>query len=321
MHTCKTKTCKQVIIPPDAYLKITERITSPAFLDGCKNARETILQATYQPEVRSFQETFQLPMKRNLFGLLAIPVEVNHIRYQFLLDTGAQISGLRYQCIKEMDVLMQKGKLGIGSIGGKEKAMAGCIVKQLRIGALEYHHLPMIVLDEKDFAMRFGKIDLMGFDGIIGWDILSTLDFEMDDIAKVFKVVKNRFRFPCQNMIAGSFPVFLAQKESGKIAVFGFDSGSKVSWLSKEIIEEEHLQIVCEGNAMGFGVHGLEKLPMQIVDKLSVSLDRGNITLRDTMTGRCDLFPGFHFDGVFGNEIFKGRRIRLVNSRKVVLLV
>ena len=72
---------------------------------------------------------------------------------------------------------------------------------------------------------------------------------------------------------------------------------------------------------MGVGVHGFEKLPMKIVEQLQVTLDRGAITLKDTMSGRCDLFNGFTFDGVFGNEIFKGRRIRLINSKQVVLLV
>ncbi len=94
-----------------------------------------------------------------------------------------------------------------------------------------------------------------------------------------------------------------------------------MSWLSDQFIEKEQLQIICEGHAMGFGVHGFEKLPMKIVEQLQVTLDRGAITLKDTMSGRCDLFNGFTFDGVFGNEIFKGRRIRLINSKQVVLLV
>ena len=38
----------------------------------------------------------------------------------------------------------------------------------------------------------------------IGWDILHQLDFEIDDIAKKFKVIQNRFRIPHPNMIKGS---------------------------------------------------------------------------------------------------------------------
>ena len=311
MHRCKTRTCPPVFIDNKTYDNLQNKILTPTFLNGCKQAQEAILQKPYVVERRLFQETFSIPMKRNLFGLLAIPVEVNQISCTFLLDTGAQISGLRSSCVKKVEAMTAIGRIGIGSIGGKEKALSGCIVKQLRMGALQYHHMPMVILDEKDFAMRFGNIDLMGFDGIIGWDVLSQLDFEMDDIAKQFKVVKNKFRFP----------VFLCQKKNQEIALFGFDSGSKVSWLSDKFIEKEQLQIICEGHAMGFGVHGFEKLPMKIVEQLQVTLDRGAITLKDTMSGRCDLFNGFTFDGVFGNEIFKGRRIRLINSKQVVLLV
>lgn len=321
MHRCKTRTCPPVFIDNKTYDNLQNKILTPTFLNGCKQAQEAILQKPYVVERRLFQETFSIPMKRNLFGLLAIPVEVNQISCTFLLDTGAQISGLRSSCVKKVEAMTAIGRIGIGSVGGKEKALSGCIVKQLRMGALQYHHMPMVILDEKDFAMRFGNIDLMGFDGIIGWDVLSQLDFEMDDIAKQFKVVKNKFRFPCRNMIMGSFPVFLCQKKNQEVALFGFDSGSKVSWLSDKFIEKEQLQIICEGHAMGFGVHGFEKLPMKIVEQLQVTLDRGAITLKDTMSGRCDLFNGFTFDGVFGNEIFKGRRIRLINSKQVVLLV
>ena len=312
---------KRQFIDKATYDNLQNKILTPTFLNGCRQAQEAILQKSYMVDRRLFQESFSIPMKRNLFGLLAIPVEVNQISCTFLIDTGAQISGLRSTCVKKVEAIPATGRIGIGSIGGKEKALSGCIVKQLRMGALQYHHMPMVILDEKDFAMRFGNIDLMGFDGIIGWDVLSQLDFEMDDIAKQFKVVKNKFRFPCRNMIMGSFPVFLCQKKNQEIALFGFDSGSKVSWLSDQFIEKEQLQIICEGHAMGFGVHGFEKLPMKIVEQLQVTLDRGAITLKDTMSGRCDLFNGFTFDGVFGNEIFKGRRIRLINSKQVVLLV
>lgn len=38
------------------------------------------------------------------------------------------------------------------------------------------------------------------------------------------------------------------------------------------------------------------------------------------MTGRVRLFDDFAFDGVFGNEIFRKRRIRILNSANMVLL-
>ena len=70
----------------------------------------------------------------------------------------------------------------------------------------------------------------------------------------------------------------------------------------------------------GFGVHGLERMDLKIIKQRTLYLDKAEITLKDTMTGRVRLFDDFAFDGVFGNEIFRKRRIRILNSANMVLL-
>lgn len=321
MNSCKTTTTKQVLISKNIYEEMKEKISSNHFTMGLQFAQESITESIYKEDLRILQEEFTLPMKRNILGLLTIPVYVNHVLCHFILDTGAQISGIRTKCANKIGIHKVDGKLGIGSVGGSENVMPGCIAEQLQIGGLEYHQKPMIILNDDTMSLRLGTIDLLPFDGIVGWDILSTIDFEMDDIAKEFKVLKNRFQFPCQNIVPGSFPTFLCIDENYCLRIFGFDSGSKVSWISEEFINEKKLNVIYEGHATGFGVHGVEKLPIKIVDKVILNLDRANIVLKDTMSGRCNLFDGFQYDGVFGNQIFKGRRIRIVNSKNVVLLV
>ena len=321
MHRCKIKTENRIFIQNEEYQRVEHAIANEIFRYGCKKAQEELLGQTYKEEVRVYQEEFSLPYKRNMFGLLIIPIYINHVKFNFLFDTGAQISGLRMQCFKKAQVKYSKEELSVGSIGGSQKALKGCIVDSLVFGGREYLHKPMILLDDDVFALRFGKMDLVNFDGIIGWDILSQLDFECDDVAQVIKVIKNKFKFPCQNMIKGSFPICLVKDDRGKVFVFGFDSGSKLSWINKKLIENEHLKVVCDGEAMGFGVHGKEKLAIKIVDRMDVQLDRGKISLFGVNTGKCDLFPHFEVDGVFGNEIFRNRRMRIVNSRNVILLV
>lgn len=326
MHRCKVVSSKhRVMIDDQMYQSMCAKICQPVFSDRLRMAKESITQHDFDEEVRIYQESFTLPMRRNMFGLLTIPVYINHVLCHFIVDTGAQISGIRSTTIEKVGACPTKGKLDVGSIGGKEKSMQGYRAKELQIGGLAYLNKAMIVLDQEqfsiEFSLGFASVDLMNFDGILGWDILSTLDFEMDDIAHEFRVLKNVYKFPTTNMVPGSFPVFLCKNTKGNVALFGFDSGSKVSWLSEAYIEKENVSIVASGDALGFGVHGMEKLPMKIVDELVVYLDRAKITLKDTMTGRCHLFENFTFDGVLGNQIFKGRRIRIVNSKNVVLLV
>lgn len=319
MHKCVTTTKEETIIEKAQRDHIIEQYAHGSFLTALQQARESV-NGDHAVEMDRYQDEFTLKMKRNVFGLLTIPVYINHVLCTFIIDTGAQISGMKESKIKELQ-LKQTGKtLSIGSVGGKEKAMQGYRADSLQFGAIEYHNFPMIALKEQDFSLRFGKIDLFTFDGILGWDILSTIDFELDDIAKQMKVLKNRFRFDHPNMVMGSFPFFIMKTPEDEIGIFGFDSGSRISWLGEHAIDKFQYHIADEGTTLGFGVHGLEELDVKVLSSVDLYLYKAHIHLKDVGTGRVQLFPEFCFDGVLGNEIFKGRRIRFVNSKAMVLI-
>lgn len=76
-----------------------------------------------------------------------------------------------------------------------------------------------------------------------------------------------------------------------------------------------------EVKGLGFGVHGMESMQMKMFKNVEVYVDRAKIRLTHTISGPVDMFDRFTFDGVFGNEVFKGRRIRFVNSKSMILLV
>lgn len=318
-HKCTTKTVNQCRITEEERRIAKDRICDGSFYRALAHARTTI-NGEQEVERHQYQDTFTLPMKRNMFGLLTIPVYVNHIRCTFILDTGAQISGIKENCISKLQLKATGKTLSIGSVGGKERDMIGIRADSFQFGAIEYRNFPMIALKEKEFSMKFGNYDLFHFDGILGWDVLSTLDFEMDDIAKQFKILKNKFRFPYPNMVMGSFPCFLVKTKDDRLGIYGFDSGSKNSWIGEQAIDTFAYTIKEEGTSFGFGVHGLEQLDMKIISDVELYLDRAHIHLKDTGTGRVHLFQEFQFDGVLGNEIFKGRRIRFVNSKAMVLI-
>ncbi len=320
MHSCKVHSRSAVQVSAAEYDAQYKRVSSGLFSSALSKAQKQIMQKEHAWEKQLYQDEFTLPLSRNMFGLFTIPVYINHIRAVFVVDTGAQISGIKSERLAHFQMRKAPGSLQIGSIGGKMRDMQGLVADSMQMGALEIRNMAMIALDSSDFTLRFGNIDLFGFDGILGWDILHQLDFEMDDIAKQFLVVKNRFRLPYPNMIKGGFPCILAKRPDGGISLFGFDSGSRVSWIGESAVREHALQIVHEGSAMGFGVHGLEKMDLKIVKEWTLFVDKAEITLKDTMTGRVDLFDHFTFDGVFGNEIFKRRRIRIINSAGMVLL-
>lgn len=319
-HRCKTTTTKEYDPSTHSDYKNTLHLLRRS-QSSLPSARYQLLNRESCLKKTVYEEEFHLPMQRNIFGLFTVQVYVNGIRCTFIVDTGAQISGIKHSLMEKLRIPFTEGGIDIGSVSGMQKKLKGVCIQKFRFGEILYEHLPMLCLDKDDFSLKMGEIDLFSFDGILGWDILSELDFEMDDIGKQFKVMKNKFRFSYQNMVGTSFPVFIVKDQMDQLLMYGFDSGSKRSWINIEAAISYGYQLSGEMQAVGFGVHGLEKLDLQIIKEVELSLFKANIKLKDIMSGNCNIDPALPYDGVLGNEIFRNRRIRIINSKGIVLLV
>lgn len=281
---------------------------------------ENLLGEKPRIERRCFIEEFKLPIKRNLFGLYLLKVEINGISKQFLLDTGAQISACSEATIKECQCEKTKGSMHIESFTGSAKQLNGILVNTLQIGALEIRNQPMIVSAFQDISFSLLNRTLTGIDGILGWDILSTLDFEIDDLNKTFNIIKYQGQVTNCNLIKGLFPTMLVLDQNRNYAVVGFDSGAKASWIHQGLIGKTCAK-VDDGEAVVFGVHGLETIHLSVADQVRFKLYQSNIYFENIITGRTNIFKNFEYDAILGNEILKKRKIRFINSQSFVQLI
>lgn len=281
---------------------------------------EMLCDSSHPFSMTKLADAFELPLARNFFGLYEIDVWIEDEKCRFLIDTGAQISGIRKQKAEQLKLSVPAGTLEIGSVGSTKMKLPTVLANQLRLGMITWQHVPLVLLDQQRFSFPLFHIDLLRFDGIFGWDLLSMLDFELDTISKRFKVVKNHFRFDRPNLIPCSFPTLIVREEGGGTALFGVDTGAKQSWLGTAYVQQRSLRVISEAKVVGFGVHGKEEMMTPIIDSLQLYVDRADIRLHGCITAFVEIFEGHPFDGVFGNEIFAGRRIRFVNSKQMLLL-
>lgn len=281
---------------------------------------ENLLGEKPRIERRCFLDEFKLPIKRNLFGLYLLKVEINGISKQFLLDTGAQISACSEATIKECQCEQTKGTMHIESFTGSAKQLKGILIKTLQIGALEIRNQPMVVSAFQDISFSLLNRTLTGIDGILGWDILSTLDFEIDDLNKTFNIIKYEGQVTNCNLIKGLFPTMMVLDQNRDYAVVGFDSGAKASWIHQGLIGKTCAK-VDDGEAVVFGVHGLETIHLSVADQVRFKLFQSNIHFENIITGRTNIFKNFEYDAILGNEILKKRKIRFINSQCFVQLI
>jgi len=319
-HRCKTTTITEVVLDDERTIDKRAKLKRALEPYTMNRTFQNLLQGDYCAQLSFFDSSFCIPMKRSLLGLYLIPVKIGQTYYHFVLDSGAQISGIHPAIAKAHHAQKLPGTLSIGSVGGKEKAMAGYMLEEVHIGALTIRHFPVVALSPSQFQINIAQYEWHLLDGILGWDILSQLDFELDDVDGAFKVMENRYRFSYPNMVKTTFPLFLMKDGKGNLCTMGFDSGARNSWMNKDAMQAYGYSLSKETNMLGYGVHGLEEMKVRLISEMELNLYKANIRLKNVVTGRTDIFPSVTFDGIVGNEIFRHRRIRLINSKEMVLI-
>lgn len=323
IHKCYVIDTKvSPILNNPAYMELIDRISKSSLPhQNIEEVYEKLSGSKPKTERRMFMEEFSLPLKKNLFGLYLIKAEINGVEKQLLLDTGAQISSLNEKVADECGCSHTDGEMDIESFSGCSQKTGGIIVDTFRLGGLEIKYQPMTLAKKEQLSMKFLGISLTGIDGILGWDILSTLDFEIDDLNKTFNVIKVNEKISHCNLIKATFPTLIVYDQKKNYALAGFDSGAKTSWINERRIDGELTKQIDEGEALIMGVHGFETLQLKVADKVRFKLNQSNIQFEDIITGRCNIFKDLEFDAVFGNEIIRKRKIRFLNSQNFVQIV
>ena len=165
-----------------------------------------MIDRSFPRRVHVREAEFALSMRRNLFSLYEVDVRVNGRAMRFIIDTGAQISGIRAHAARALALPALKSGMEVGSVGSTREQRPAVRCDSLQLGGMCWKNQPLIVLDQQQFSVRLLNVDLLRFDGILGWDLLRTMDFELDTIAGQMKVQKNRFRLDRPNLIPCRLP-------------------------------------------------------------------------------------------------------------------
>ena len=316
-HKCKCEKIKELTVyntkeVQDLYQKVFQASNSMDFTSGLSLDKREIVAHT---------QTFSIKMQHNHFSLYLVPVVIEGKTYQFIVDTGAQISAILSKHKSLIEKYKIPTKIPVKSAGGSQKAMDTICLDTLFLGSLEIKQQPFVVLDQASFTVRFVNKEVMHFDGIIGWDILKELDFEMDTKKGIFSIINTQEYFTYCNLVEAQFPVVIVYDESQKPAIFGIDSGAKVSWINDLYALHNELKIVRESKGLNIGVHGFEKVKVKYIKECIVSFFESKITLQNLRSGETQVFMNLHLDGIFGNEIFKQKKIQFLNSKGIVRIV
>ena len=177
IHRVKVQECASAAITEFEYKHCLNRIREYVGPLSESASYQMLCSSSKPPAMIQKQETFERKMRRNLFGLYEISVWINEKRFNFIIDSGAQISGIRRRCLEQLHLQTIQGKLEIGSVGAKKMMLEAVMASSVDIGGISWQHVPLVILEQQQFSMPFFHHDLLRFDGILGWDLLSQIDF------------------------------------------------------------------------------------------------------------------------------------------------
>ncbi|MBI9011300.1 MAG: clan AA aspartic protease [Clostridiales bacterium] len=248
-------------------------------------------------------------LKKNIMGMLCVEVTIHEKKYDFLLDTGAEISCVSNLFIKEGTTIKE---VSVGAADGHKKSMSLCAFDCIEVLGATFKNLPMLILEDQMTFSLLGRT-VYKLDGIVGWDILSQFDFT---ISKDKLLIKASEAFPEEtlNFPRSTFPVITLDHQ-GEQRTFGFDTGAKKSWINETLIEKDHLKIVKYQNKKHFGAHGSYMQAVKVIKSYDLELIDYQISFKQLETGFTGLLNDYELDGVLGIDILKKNAIEISNSK------
>ena len=241
----------------------------------------------------------KIPLKRDLAGLLNVPVNLKGDTIDFVFDTGANISVIIESAARQYGVRLLDGKVRTGtSTSMKVEGQMGML--DLNIGNIEIKNSAFLVLPDSDLTYANGAYVIRG---IIGFPImyaLKELVFSDDKFLEIKNVPENpaerNLAFDGQNIIIK----VVLQNDT---LPFLFDSGNQTTNLGARYFNKYQPEITArckKENVLTGGAGGYENAEAYILDSAKFMVGKSGITLKSVRIYTNDLY-GFDRKYLYGN--------------------
>ncbi|HMQ98956.1 MAG TPA: retropepsin-like aspartic protease [Ignavibacteria bacterium] len=169
----------------------------------------------------------KIPLKKDLAGLINIPVKCGGDNEDFIFDTGANFSVVNETYAKKMKLIMLEGSIEVGSVTGKKVKSKLACAELLEIGGMKLSNVLFLVLPDESLSFAGG---LYAINGIIGFPVIK----EMKEIhirrEEVF-IPKEKTSGTLSNMLIDGFIPSIEIIDGNDSLAFTFDTGAKATML------------------------------------------------------------------------------------------
>jgi hypothetical protein len=245
-----------------------------------------------------------LTATRNKLGLVEIPVEANHKREMWILDTGANTSVITESTARRIGLELLPGMAQTGGFTGAPVRFHIGVLPELKIGNAVFHNVELDVAEDKEF--NFGGYQISGLIGYPLQSALGRITFYSDD--RVGLNTEAASGSGTELFMEEQMPVGLATA-AGTERLFTLDTGATGSIFSYRFynVVKAHITKAMEAHSELGGAGGTLKTRSYRLPNLKVSIGGDEVTLKSATVlpePLGDDVTGSVFFGNLGQDVF-----------------
>lgn len=265
----------------------------------------TSLAKTAPQEIIKNQDA-EIPMTKDKVGLFNIDASINNKTYNYIFDTGANISVIKRSLVEELGLNYIESDFYVTAFTGEKVDSDLAIAKELHIGNLIFKNVVFLVLNDEDIS--FPQIEYF-INGIIGFPVIEAMEEVRISKDNTISTPKTPIDYKQNNFaLDGLTPIIAVQYQKDTLS-FGFDTGAKSTSLyapffrkyKKEIEQNYTSQTFTSGSA-----GGIIEFEGYVIDSIPLTIGNSQTILSNIQLHKNDIEASVnHFYGNLGQDFIK----------------
>jgi hypothetical protein len=252
------------------------------------------------PQSVTVEAAFTMATKRNLLGVLEVPVEIHGETQYWIVDTGANVSAMSRSAARRLGLQPLEGSAEVKGASGSLVPIHVAVVPELRIGKATLHNAVFVLLDDQDLLVTQVHYQI---DGIIGYPVLAALGkitFYRNGTFGVGVSTKPLLRKDHNLFVEKQTPL-AAARIGGTVCLFTLDTGTQRTILTARYYREHTSDFVMKEtiDRSVAGVGGTRSIPSYTLESIPIEVGGRRTILHDVpvLTDRV----GKNYDDFCGN--------------------
>ncbi len=267
------------------------------------------------PQTTTISSETQIPYRRDLAGLINIPVSFADSTFYFVFDTGANLSVITESYARKSNLHMLNVKFKVRAITGLQVNANLAIADELKLGNISIKNAVFMVFP--DSALSFGR-GVYTIKGIIGFPIIEQLqEIRINKNMLVIPqtaVDRNIRNFGVDELL----PVITVAYNTDTLA-FTFDTGAQFTFLNEPFYRDNKKLIDSAAKSFDMqigGAGGVTKTKAYRLPQIEINVAGQTAVLKDVSVKTTSTTPKDKlYYGNFGQDIMNQFKEMVINFR------